>query len=173
MSAQPPGTVGLHHSIRLSALVITMYLSAFRLFLPEMNASRSLLPARRSTRISLPSMSSAVAVADTRLSWQRCAGPRQGQRCIPARPARDACYNQGDGGAVHPEPAGQHIMRDRCRRRASVANSRSTNSSRCARPTARLRVRAASLAWCCAFHSRPISTTRSARWVCRQSLILR
>lgn len=56
MSAQLAGRAGLHPSTRPSLSVTTIDLTAFCLFLPEMNASRSLRPAAgRRTRISVPS----------------------------------------------------------------------------------------------------------------------
>jgi transposase len=55
---------GLQNSIRPSASVTTMALTAFCLLLPEMNTSRSLLPAfGRRTRISVPSMIPVAPVA--------------------------------------------------------------------------------------------------------------
>ncbi|OEV21913.1 hypothetical protein AN221_02870 [Streptomyces nanshensis] len=64
MSAQLAGRAGLHHSTWPSASVTTMDLTAFCLFLPEMNLSRSLRPAAgRRTRISVPSMMPVVPLA--------------------------------------------------------------------------------------------------------------
>ncbi|EST18299.1 hypothetical protein M877_39095 [Streptomyces niveus NCIMB 11891] len=64
MSAQLPGLVGLHHSTCPSPSVTTMHLTAFCLFLTEMNLSRSLRPwAGRRTRISVPSMMPVFPVA--------------------------------------------------------------------------------------------------------------
>lgn len=144
----------LQKSTRPSPSVRTLVLTAFCLFLPEMNLSRSLRPAAgRRTRISVPSMmpvfpsaprwSMTSARVRSRTPWLTV-HPRSASKGRTSPMARVMVERST------PNQQASMSCVVACRRCTSVASSRSTNTSRCFDRRPRPASVTARRAWPCA-----------------------